>query len=146
MTDEVPPTSPTVGDRIEPLHSTPDAVQLFLFSAATKNPHLIHYNSEHAGGEGYSGLVVQSHLHACLLMEAVLRWAGQEAEVKTFSWQNRHVSVAGDDLTVTGTISSYTCDEIVATVGIDLAEHNQSGELCTTGHATVALPAAACAR
>lgn len=47
-----------------------DPVLLFRFSAATGNPHRIHYDRPYARREGYPGLVVHGPLVALLLAEA----------------------------------------------------------------------------
>ena len=62
-----------------PLVFEPTTLQLFRFSAATWNPHLIHYDREYAQTEGYPDVLVQSHLHGCFLVEVVRRWARGEA-------------------------------------------------------------------
>jgi hydroxyacyl-ACP dehydratase HTD2-like protein with hotdog domain len=58
---------------IEPLRRTPSHLQLFLFSAATANPHRIHYDQSYARSEGYPDVIVQAHLHAAFLYEALMR-------------------------------------------------------------------------
>lgn len=53
---------------------TPDATQLFRFSALTFNAHRIHYDRDYARDvEGYPGLVVQGPFVAILLMDHFLR-------------------------------------------------------------------------
>lgn len=126
-----------VGATLPPYRLRTSTIQLFRFSAVTWNAHRIHYDAEYARSEGYPDVLVQSHLHGCVLLSAALAWAGPEATLRAFGWQNRGISVAGDELVVTG--------EVVA-VGqgvaeLRLEERNQRGELCAPGHATVAWPA-----
>ncbi|HEY2068222.1 MAG TPA: MaoC family dehydratase N-terminal domain-containing protein [Rhizomicrobium sp.] len=53
---------------------TPDATQLFRFSALTFNAHRIHYDRDYTRDiEGYPGLVVQGPYTAMLLMDLALR-------------------------------------------------------------------------
>ena len=53
---------------------TPDPVLLFRFSAATGNPHRIHYDHPYATGvEGYPGLVVHGPLMAILMLDLMHR-------------------------------------------------------------------------
>ncbi|WP_051426252.1 FAS1-like dehydratase domain-containing protein [Jiangella gansuensis] len=131
-----------VGTPITPYCVQPSTVQLFRFSAATWNAHRVHYDAEYAASEGYPGVLVQSHLHGCILLDAVLRWAGQDAAPRRFSWQNRGIAVAWDLLTVTGAVAAIDDNGPGGTrlVTVDLTEHNQRGELCAPGRAVVELP------
>lgn len=131
----------TVGMRIPDYRVRPSTVELFRFSATTWNTHRIHYDSDYARAEGYPDVLVQSHLHGCFLSNAVLKWAGPGSELRGFRWRNRHIAVAGDVLTVTGTVTAVTMNGTRRLLQIDLEEHNDDGALCVTGQAVVALPA-----
>jgi hydroxyacyl-ACP dehydratase HTD2-like protein with hotdog domain len=122
-----------VGDAIPQLVRTPSSVQLFAFSAATWNSHRIHYDAEFARSEGYSDILVQSHLHACFLLQAVHGVWGPDLRVERFGWQNRAPAVPGDELTVSGRVAQIDGDRIE----LVLEERNQRGELCVKGWATV---------
>ena len=102
---------------------TPTEVQLFRFSAATSNPHRIHFDLPYAQSEGYPGVVVQSHLHASFLAQAVCDWAGSRSRLKRFRWENRALAVAGDTLTITGFVSSVEHHDGVATVSWCWSRH-----------------------
>ena len=68
---------------------TPDATQLFRFSALTFNAHRIHYDRDYArDAEGYPGLVVQGPYVAMLLMDHFLRH-DPGARVAAFSFRAR---------------------------------------------------------
>lgn len=141
MTSTAENTAITVGMSITPYVVRPSTVQLFRFSAVTWNAHRIHYDSAYARTEGYPGVLVQSHLHGCYLTNAALRWAGRGAQLRSIRWRNRHIAVAGDQLTVTGTVTAVTNNGSRRVVELGLAEHNEHGTLCVTGRAVVALPA-----
>ncbi|NKQ55006.1 acyl dehydratase [Amycolatopsis sp. K13G38] len=130
----------TVGTEITPYDVRPSTTQLFRFSAATWNAHRIHYDQEYARSEGYPNVLVQSHLHGCFLSNAVLEWAGDNATLREFRWQNRRLAVAGDHLTVTGTVTAVYDEPGTRVVEVELEEHNQRGELCAPGRAVLALP------
>ena len=119
---------------------TPTEVQLFRFSAATSNPHRIHFDLPYAQSEGYPGVVVQSHLHASFLAQAVCDWAGSRSRLKWFRWENRALAVAGDTLTITGFVSSVEHHDGVATVSWELEARNQYGTLCAPAWARVEVP------
>lgn len=124
-----------VSEKLPPLVVRPTHVSLFRFSAVTWNPHRIHYDANYAAVEGYPDVLVHGHLHGCWLLECVRRWAGPDARVVAFSWQNRHFAVPGDELTVTGEVVGIDGDR----VSIDLRETNQEGTVCAPGHAVVVL-------
>jgi len=130
---------PAVGDRIPELVRTPTNVQLFAFSAATGNAHRIHYDAAHARTEGYADVLVQSHLHACFLAQAVKRAWGDAARLQRLGWQNRGPAVPGDELTVTGEVTEVRSEPTVRQIVLSLREHNQRGELCVRGWAAVVI-------
>ncbi len=136
-----PPTAiPQVGDTIAPLVRDPTALQLFAFSAATWNTHRIHYDRDYARDvEGYPDVLVQSHLHANFLEQAVASAFGPRARLARLGWQNRGMAVPGDRLTVTGTVANVDRDAGHVRVELKLEERNQRDELCVKGWATVVL-------
>jgi 3-methylfumaryl-CoA hydratase len=70
-------------------HFTPDATQLFRFSALTFNAHRIHYDRDYCRDvEGYPGLVVQGPFTAMLLMDHFLR-LHPAADVTKFEFRAR---------------------------------------------------------
>ncbi|MEN3284563.1 MAG: hypothetical protein V7607_5703 [Solirubrobacteraceae bacterium] len=128
-----------VGDAIPELVAEPNTVQLFQFSAATSNAHRIHYDAGYAREqEGYPDVLVQSHLHGCLLLCAVRRAAGPQARLERFGWQNRGIAVPGDRLTCSGQVSAVERDGGLLRAHYELEERNQRGELCARAWATVA--------
>lgn len=120
------------------LRVAPTAVQLFAFSAATWNTHRIHYDADYARDvEGYPGVLVQSHLYGCVLVQAVRAAFGNAPELLAVGWQNRGAAFPGDELTVTGTAA----DRLIGADGTDvrlvLEVRNQDAELCIRGWATL---------
>lgn len=129
-----------VGAEVKPYCVRPSTVQLFRFSAVTWNAHRIHYDRDYALSEGYPAVLVQSHLHGCFLANAVQEWLGEKAIFREFRWENRKLAVAGDELTVTGTVTAIHDEPDARVIEVELEEHNQRGELCAPGRAVVALP------
>jgi hydroxyacyl-ACP dehydratase HTD2-like protein with hotdog domain len=124
----------TVVETIGPVVREPDRLQIFLFSAVTWNTHRIHTDPDYAAREGYPDVLVQSHLHACFLMDALRRAVvPQGGRVVRFAWQNRHFAVPGDRLTCEGRKVS----EDGPLVGYELQERNGEGTVCVTATATV---------
>lgn len=131
-----------VGTSITPYRVRTSTVQLFRFSAVTWNAHRIHFDQEYARSEGYPAVLVQSHLHGCFLVNAVLAWAGPAARLRAFRWENRRIAVAGDVLTVTGAVTAVDEDGDERVIEIDLEERDQHGSLCAPAQAVVVVPAA----
>ncbi|WP_105035515.1 acyl dehydratase [Cryobacterium aureum] len=125
----------TAGQSIQELRAEPTAISLFRFSAVTWNPHRIHYDAAYAATEGYTGALVQSHLHGAFILECVLRWAPPGARLASFSWQNRGPAIAGTKLTVRGSIESI--EGSLMTCVLD--ETDESDTVCATGRATLEL-------
>lgn len=78
--------------------TTTDPVLLFAFSAATSNPHRIHYDQDYATHvEGYPGLVVHGPLIALLLLEAM-----PERPLKRFSFRALKPAFVGETIAAHG--------------------------------------------
>lgn len=128
-------TAAVPGAAVSPLTVNPTAISLFRFSAVTWNPHRIHYDRAYAATEGYPDVLVHSHLHGSWLLAAVRRWIGDRGRVEEFSWQNRHLAVPGDQLTITGEVTSVEGDLVTC----ELRETNQDGVVCAPGRAVIRL-------
>jgi hydroxyacyl-ACP dehydratase HTD2-like protein with hotdog domain len=136
-----PALTPKVGDLISELVREPSIVQLFEFSAVTWNAHRIHYDRDYArDAEGYPDVLVQSHLHACFLGQALTDAYGARARIVRLGWQNRGMAVPGDRLTVSGTVTKAGFEDRAMRIELTLEERNQREELCVKGWATVVLP------
>lgn len=136
MAVEIPPGF----EEVMPLVKRPTALQLFLFSAATWNPHRIHYEAPYAAEEGYPDAIVQAHLHASFVAEAVKRTIGPRGRLLRLGWQNRGIAVPGDTLTCEGRATSATETADGVAVQYALEERNQRGELCVSAWATALIP------
>ena len=134
----------TMGDNPAPGATLPETVwvpsevQLFRFSAATLNPHRIHFDLPYAQQEGYEGVLVQSHLHACVLGKVALDWAGENARITRIRWQNRRPAFVGDVLTCRGRVTEVDSSGGRLVVSCELEIRNQEGDLCTPGWITLA--------
>lgn len=117
----------------------PSEIDLFRFSAVTWNAHRIHYDAPYAASEGLPGVVVQAHLHGAYLAQAALKWGGPGARLRQLTWRNTSPAVAGDELTVRLTVTSWqhTDDHHLADVALE--ELNAMGTRCVVGSASVAL-------
>ena len=124
----------------------PANVQLFLYSAITRNAHRIHYDKEYAATEGYPEVVIHGPLQGALLASYVTNWIGDKGFLKKLSYQNRTYAVVGDSLTFKGRVKRKWVEDRQHLVELELWEENQRGEVCMPGAAVVALPSRGAAR
>ena len=120
-----------------------DERQLFLFSAATYNPHRIHYDRTWATTvEGYQDLLVHGPLQAALLVKTVTDWIGPSGRLVKVSFQNRASAHPGELLTFGGTVTATTADEDEVTADLSIAATKNVGALLVPATATVRVPLA----
>jgi hydroxyacyl-ACP dehydratase HTD2-like protein with hotdog domain len=124
-------------ETIPPLVKEPTAMQLFLFSATTWNAHRIHYERPYAEAEGYPDVILQSHLHASFVAEAVMRAVGDRGRLVRLGWQIRGIAVPADTLTCRGHATGAEPVDGGIRVDYELEERNQRDELCLAAWASV---------
>jgi acyl dehydratase len=132
------------GATLAPAVHRTSKVQVFRFSGATWNTHRIHYDKDYAVAEGYPDVLVQSHLHGAFLTRYCTDLVGEQGRLASLSLRVRRFAVAGEELTVAGTVTSVTAlggDR--ALVELELTETRGSdGETCVTGEARIEVPLA----
>lgn len=124
------------GDLLPPMVKNASRAQLFLFSAATNNPHRIHYDRAYAESEGYSDLLVHGPLQGAWLHQYVSDWAGPHGRVLALSWQNRGRAFPERDLTFRGRVTEVRGDEVV----LEVWEEDDTGAVLMPGTARVRVP------
>ncbi|WP_419553907.1 acyl dehydratase [Candidatus Poriferisodalis sp.] len=130
----------SVGDELPTIYKFPDEAQLFLYSAASHNPHRIHYDRDYARFEGYEDILVHGPLQGAWLTQYVTDWAGPQARLENVTWQNRASALAGEDLVYSGTVTAV--DTQSGVVELEIAEHTSDGKLLMPATARVRLPTA----
>jgi hydroxyacyl-ACP dehydratase HTD2-like protein with hotdog domain len=126
----------TVGDEMPAMVKNASRAQLFLFSAATNNPHRIHYDREYAAVEGHPDVLVHGPLQGAWLSQFVTDWAGPGGRLLGMSWQNRARAFPERDLTFKGKVMAIDADEV--TLGI--WEEDDEGTVLMPCTAKVRLP------
>lgn len=126
----------SVGDELPVMVKNASRAQLFLFSAATNNPHRIHYDREYAAVEGHPDVLVHGPLQGAWLHQFVAGWAGPGGRVTALSWQNRARAFPETDLTFRGRVTGIEGDVAV----LELAEADSTGAVLMPGAARVRLP------
>ncbi|WP_423920553.1 MaoC/PaaZ C-terminal domain-containing protein [Candidatus Poriferisodalis sp.] len=128
----------SVGDELPTIFKFPDEAQLFLYSAASHNPHRIHYDRDYARFEGYEDILVHGPLQGAWLTQYVTDWAGPQARLENVTWQNRASALAGEELVYSGTVTAVDAQSGV--VELEIAEHTSDGRLLMPATARVRLP------
>ena len=100
--DPTPLDPPAVRTSVWSKVLTPDAVQLFRYSAVTFNAHRIHHDQAYVVDvEGYPGLIVHGPLTATLLMQFVDEKIGA-GKIRTFSFRAKRPLYVNRPLTLHG--------------------------------------------
>jgi hydroxyacyl-ACP dehydratase HTD2-like protein with hotdog domain len=126
----------TAGDELAPMVKNASRAQLFLFSAATDNPHRIHYDKDYAATEGYPDVLVHGPLQGAWLYQYVADWAGPRGQVLRLAWQNRGRAFPERDHIFRGRVITVQSDE----VGLEVWEEDDAGTVLMPGTARVRLP------
>ncbi len=136
------PTMSTVqiGDELPKMKKQASEAELFLYSAASFNPHRIHYDRAYANFEGHDDLVVHGPLQGSWLTQFVTDWAGPRARLLSIEWQNRASAFVGDELIFAGTVTAI--DQANTSVELEISEKNIDGTLLMPAKANVRLAGA----
>jgi len=124
------------GDALPPLVKNASRAQLFLFSAATHNPHRVHYDRDYAKLEGHDDILVHGPLQGAWLHQFVQDWAGPRGRVLALAFQNRGRAFPERELVFRGRVTAVDGD--VAT--LELQELDDTGAVLMPGTARVRLP------
>lgn len=126
------------GDELPPVVRSATRAQLFLYSAATWNPHRIHYDREYAATEGHPDLLVHGPLQGAWLTQYVTDWAGPLGRLVAVAWQNRASAFPDEPLEFGGTVTAV--DAVAGRVDLDVWERNADGTVLMPATAAVTLP------
>lgn len=122
----------TPGTEIPVVTRTPDAIDLFTFSASSWLIHRIHYDvpftTEH---DGHPGLLVHGPLQGAYMVQAVHRWLGRKARLRTITYRHLAPAYLGDALDCGGTVTEVEGSRITMELWI-----RKGDTVTTTGTAT----------
>lgn len=125
-----------VGEEMPPMVKNASRAQLFLFSAASSNPHRIHYDKDYAAVEGHPDVLVHGPLQGAWLAQFVSDWMGPKGRLLGLTWQNRARAFPERDLTFRGRVTSVE-DGIV---DLEISEEDDTGQTLMPATARVRLP------
>jgi hydroxyacyl-ACP dehydratase HTD2-like protein with hotdog domain len=130
-----------VGRTWPPRTVAPTTVQLFLFSAATGNPHRIHYDRTYTVEvEGHRDLVVQGPLLGALLAATLSDWLGPATQLVRISLQNRASAYVDRPLRIEAAVTGKREDGDKKLIDLDVSVSRDDGVVCVPGTAVVRLP------
>ena len=124
------------GDELDPVTRNASRVQLFLYSAATHNPHRIHYDRDYAAVEGHPDVIVHGPLQGAWMSQFVTDWAGGRGRMLTLTWQNRRSALPEHDYVLRGVVEAVDGDVVRLAVRME----DGDGAVLMPGTATVRLP------
>lgn len=126
----------TVGTVLPRVVRNASRVQLFLYSAATWNPHRIHYDMDYARFEGHEDVLVHGPLQGAWLTQYVTSWAGPRARLLAVQWQNRASAFPERDLHFDGRVTAVDGDVVT----LEITEADPDSRVLMPATATVRLP------
>ena len=126
-----------IGTEMPAVTRNASRAQLFLFSAATNNPHRIHYDREYAAEEGHPDVLVHGPLQGAWLHQYVADWAGPLGRVAGLRWQNRGRAYPERDHVFRGRVTSVGEGGLVE---LEITEEDDTGQVLVPATATVRLP------
>ncbi len=127
-----------VGDELPVVVKRASRAQLFLYSAATWNPHRIHYDRDYAATEGHADILVHGPLQGAWITQFFTDWAGPRGRLVSVSWQNRRSAFPDREYEIGGRITAV--DPATGDVTIEAWEQTPEGERLVPVQAVVRLP------
>jgi hydroxyacyl-ACP dehydratase HTD2-like protein with hotdog domain len=115
---------------------TPDAMDLFLFSAAIWLPHRIHYDQPYTTEEeGHPALLVHGPLQAVYLSQLLSGHFGPAATLARFTYRHETPVYLGATLTCRGRVT--TVDRDARSAECEVWTELEDGRRTTVGQATL---------
>lgn len=128
----------TAGDELPVMGKNASRTQLFLYSAASFNPHRIHYDRAYAEFEGHADVLVHGPLQGAWLTQYLTDWCGPGGRLTGVKWQNRASALPEVDLEFRGRVLAV--DPETGDVELEVWEQTTAGEILMPGTATLRLP------
>lgn len=130
-----PSALPGVGDELPVMAKNASRAQLFLYSAASHNPHRIHYDRDYARVEGHEDILVHGPLQGAWLTQFLTDWCGSAGRLLGVTWQNRASAFPETDLEFHGRVTAV--DPRTRVVDVEVWEQTSDGRILMPGTARV---------
>ena len=126
------------GMSLGPLTRAPDAMDLFLYSAAVWLPHRIHYDEPYTTEvEGHPALLVQGPLQGVYLTQLLGESFGDAVELRSLRFRHQAPVYVGQTLVCRGVVNAV--DTAARTVACELWTELEDGRRATAAEAEVVL-------
>lgn len=130
-----------VGTELPSLTVTVTRPQMFLFSAATLNPHRIHYDRSWAVDvEGLPDIVIHGPLHGALMTRVVTDWMGPDAQVVRYAVRHNRPGFPGEEIRFSARIVATHPDPARPIVDIEIVETNAHAQSLGSASISVVFP------
>ena len=127
-----------LGDALPSREHLATNVSLFLYNAAIRNPHRIHYDENYTTQvEKHPAIVIDGPLQGDWLCQCAVNWLAESGELLTFNYSNRKAAYLGETLTSGGQVVAIDAQQAIVTV--ELFIKNEAGEVLTPGSASLRL-------
>lgn len=127
-----------VGTSLPAATRAPDAVDLFMFSAAAWLTHRIHYDLPFTvETDGHPALLIHGPLQGVYLVQHATQWLGPRSRLVSVRWRHKAPAYLGQSLECAGEVVGV--DVAADTVTIDLRLVNGDGDVTTEGTAVFRL-------
>ncbi len=128
----------TAGTALPEVSRTPDAVDLFMFSAAAWLLHRIHYDvpftTEH---DGHPNLLIHGPLQGTYLMQTAQEFLGETARIVSITYRHLAPAYLGETLHCGGTVVAVDGNRVT----LELWARTAEGTVTTEGRAMYEVPA-----
>jgi acyl dehydratase len=128
----------SVGDTVTPLSRRVSQEQIDAYADASGDHNPIHIDPEFARSVGLPGTIAHGLLELGILAEAISRWAGGSANLRSLSCRFSKPLQPGDTIICTGTIVAVDASAGIATLDVG-ASSDRGDRVLTNGRATVRL-------
>lgn len=121
-----------VGTVLPEMTRTPDAIDLFMFSASAWLLHRIHYDvpftTEH---DGHPNLLIHGPLQGTYLMQTAQGFLGEDAHIASITYRHKAPAYLGDTLVCGGSVTAVDGNRVT----LDLWARKPDGTVTTEGRA-----------
>jgi hydroxyacyl-ACP dehydratase HTD2-like protein with hotdog domain len=129
-------TAVAEGMALGPITRAPDAIDLFLYSAAVWLPHRVHYDQPYTSQvEGHPGLLVQGPLQGVYLTQLLAEAFGPAVEVRSLRFRHQAPVYVGQTLVCRGQVVAVDGDTVICALWTELDD----GRRATVAEAQVML-------
>lgn len=126
------------GDQLRPLSRMVSQQQINAYAEASGDFNPIHVDAEFATSVGLPGAIAHGLLEMGILADAISRWAGGSAALRSLECRFSKPLVAGDTITCTGNVLTVDDEQGLATLAVE-AVSSRGERVLTNGRALVRL-------